>query len=88
MTENVPTTRDDLIAPLGRAGELEVSGDNQAETDSYLDTRQFRSTVRTVLRWTTPAGHSRPDHFPDEHRIEATPILAGLHREYRLPEAA
>ena len=42
MTENVSTTRDDLIARLSRAGELQVSGDNQAELDSYFDTRQFR----------------------------------------------
>jgi predicted ester cyclase len=42
MTESVPTTRDDLVARLKRAGELEVSGDNQAETDSYFDTRQYR----------------------------------------------
>jgi predicted ester cyclase len=42
MTENVSTTRDDLVARLRRAGELQVSGDNQAELDSYFDTRQFR----------------------------------------------
>ena len=28
------TTRDDLVARLRRAGELEVSGDDEAETDS------------------------------------------------------
>jgi hypothetical protein len=28
-------TRDQLVARLRRAGELEVSGDDQAETDSY-----------------------------------------------------
>lgn len=33
--------RDELVARLIRAGELEVSGENQAETDSYFDTRQF-----------------------------------------------
>jgi len=27
---------------FSRAGELQVSGDNQAELDSYFDTRQFR----------------------------------------------
>jgi predicted ester cyclase len=42
MTERVPATRDDLVARLKRAGELEVSGDDQAEADSYFDTRQFR----------------------------------------------
>jgi predicted ester cyclase len=42
MTENVSRTRDDLVARLRRAGELQVSGDNQAELDSYFDTGQFR----------------------------------------------
>ena len=42
MTENVSRTRDDLVARVKRAGELQVSGDNQAELDSYFDTRQFR----------------------------------------------
>jgi hypothetical protein len=35
-------TRDDLVARLIRAGELEVSGGDQAEIDSYFDTRKFR----------------------------------------------
>lgn len=35
-------TRDALVARLIRAGELEVSGEDQAETDSYFDTKQFR----------------------------------------------
>ena len=34
--------RDELVARLTRAGELELSGENQAETDSYFDTHQFR----------------------------------------------
>ena len=42
MTENVSRSRCDLVARLKRAGELQVSGDNQAELDSYFDTRQFR----------------------------------------------
>lgn len=35
-------TRDDLVARLVRAGELEVSGASPAEVDSYFDTAQFR----------------------------------------------
>ena len=35
-------TRDELVACLIRAGELEVLGEDQAETDSYFDTTQFR----------------------------------------------
>lgn len=35
-------TRDDLVRRLVRAGELEVSGDDQAETDTYFDTATFR----------------------------------------------
>ena len=35
-------TRDKLVACLIRAGELELSGEDQAETDSYFDTTQFR----------------------------------------------
>ena len=42
MSENVSRTRDDLVARLKRAGELQVSGDSQEELDSYFDTRQFR----------------------------------------------
>jgi predicted ester cyclase len=34
--------RDELVARLTRAGELEVSGEDQAETDSYFDTDRFR----------------------------------------------
>ena len=34
--------RDELVARLIRAGELEVSGEDQIETDSYFDTSQFR----------------------------------------------
>jgi predicted ester cyclase len=34
--------RDDLVKRLIRAGELEVSGDNQAEADTYFDTANFR----------------------------------------------
>jgi predicted ester cyclase len=39
---NVILTRDQLVARLKRAGELEVSGEDQAETDSYFDTTRFR----------------------------------------------
>ena len=35
-------TRDQLVARLTRAGELELPGENQAETDSYFDTNEFR----------------------------------------------
>ena len=38
----MPLTRDELVARLIRAGELEVSGEDQVETDSYFDTSQFR----------------------------------------------
>jgi predicted ester cyclase len=37
----VVMTRDQLVARLKRAGELQVSGEDQAETDSYFDTAQF-----------------------------------------------
>ena len=39
-------TRDDLVARLVKAGELEVMGGDQVETDSYFDTEQFRSRNR------------------------------------------
>src|ERR1700683_5587319 len=35
------STRDELVARLVRAGELEISGDSQEETDSYFDTGNF-----------------------------------------------
>jgi len=34
--------RDQLVARLRRAGELDISGEDQAEIDSYFDTTQFR----------------------------------------------
>ena len=34
-------TRDELIARMVRAGELEVSGENQQEVDTYFDTENF-----------------------------------------------
>jgi hypothetical protein len=33
-------TGDELVARLTRAGELELSGENEAETNSYFDTGQ------------------------------------------------
>ena len=35
-------TRDELVARLIKAGELEVIGGDQVETDSYFDTEQYR----------------------------------------------
>lgn len=35
-------TRDELVARLIRAGELEVSGEDQAEADTYFDAEAFR----------------------------------------------
>lgn len=35
-------TRDDLVARLVRAGELEVSGEDLAEAATYFDTERFR----------------------------------------------
>ena len=35
-------TRDQLVARLVRAGELEVSGENPDEVDTYFDTENFR----------------------------------------------
>ncbi len=35
-------TREQLVSSLIRAGELMVSGENQAEVDSYFDTDRFR----------------------------------------------
>lgn len=35
-------TRDELVTRLTRVGELELSGEDQAETDSYFDTDRFR----------------------------------------------
>jgi predicted ester cyclase len=38
---NHAATRDELVARLVRAGELEISGESQEETDSYFDTENF-----------------------------------------------
>ena len=35
-------TRDELVRRVVRAGELEVSGEDQAETDTYFDAAVFR----------------------------------------------
>ena len=40
--EETALTRDELIARLIKAGEAEVLGADQAEIDSYFDTRKFR----------------------------------------------
>ncbi|WP_067449758.1 ester cyclase [Actinomadura macra] len=40
MTQNF--TRDELVARLVRAGELEVSGEDVAEAATYFDTEKFR----------------------------------------------
>jgi predicted ester cyclase len=40
--EAMALTRDELVARLIKAGELEVSGADQAEIDSYFDTNKFR----------------------------------------------
>ena len=37
-----PLTRDELVARLIKAGELEVLGGDQAEIDSYFNTSNFR----------------------------------------------
>jgi predicted ester cyclase len=46
MTQSTNTiqkfTRSELVARLVRAGELEVSGEDQAEVDTYFDTENFR----------------------------------------------
>ena len=47
-TQRMPTNegsavdRETLVARLKKAGELEVSGADPAETDSYFDTKQYR----------------------------------------------
>ena len=38
----MPLTRDEIVARLIKAGELEVIGGDQVETDRYFDTEQFR----------------------------------------------
>jgi len=38
----ISITRDQLIVRLKRAGELDVSGEDQVELDSYFDTINFR----------------------------------------------
>jgi predicted ester cyclase len=40
--EVMALTRDELVARLIRAGELDMSGEDQAEIDSYFDIRNFR----------------------------------------------
>ena len=41
MPSDLPS-RDELVARLTRAGELEVSGENQAEVDTYFNVAEFR----------------------------------------------
>ena len=45
-------TRDKLVARLIRAGELEVSGEDQTETDLYFTEASTASTALTVSRRT------------------------------------
>ena len=55
-------TRDQIVARLRRAGELEVSGEDQAETDSHFDTTHFRFHGPDGFEATIPASPtiSRP----------------------------
>ena len=41
-TKMTQMTREQLVARLKRAGELEISGEDQTEADSYFDTARFR----------------------------------------------
>jgi len=41
-TSKMQFTRDELVARLVKAGELEVSGENQAEADTYFDSKNFK----------------------------------------------
>jgi hypothetical protein len=45
--------RDELVARMVRAGELEVLGGDQAEIESYSDTSKFRFHGPKVSRRTT-----------------------------------
>jgi predicted ester cyclase len=42
VVNSAELTRSELVARLVRAGELEVSGENQAEVDTYFDQDNFR----------------------------------------------
>jgi hypothetical protein len=42
LVELRPVTSPELVSRIVRAGELEVSGEDQAELDSYFDQRKFR----------------------------------------------
>jgi len=42
VAKDMGLTRDELVTRLIRAGELLVSGEDPAETDSYFDTNRFR----------------------------------------------
>jgi hypothetical protein len=68
-------TRDELIARLKRAGELELSGEDQAETDSYSTLVSFDSMAQTGSRRTTWASPitSRPfaQHSMNGQFVEA-----------------
>lgn len=41
ISMSLTLSRDELVARLVRAGELEVSGEDQAETDTYFDTDNY-----------------------------------------------
>ena len=70
-------TREQLVARLKRAGELEVSGEAQAETDSYFDTLQFRFHGPDVFEADYPASPTISRPFAQRSTIAP---FAGGHR--------
>lgn len=78
-------TRDELVARLKRAGELQISGESQAEVETYFNVEQFRFHAPDGLRRITPASPTISRPFGRRSMIAQSVEALLLPRQITLP---
>lgn len=80
---SISTTRDELVARLVRAGELLVSGEDQAEVDTYFAIEDFRfhgpDGFESNYDGLTDYFHSLRAAFDDRSIRRGIVVVEGLH---------